>query len=222
MKDISVKEIINKVVNGKTKDTYLQIINIGMLLFHNSSRATTLINGIKINKKIDENSEIINANNIVISAIKNNQLYINILDESNKLLLLENLLIDINYFYNIKYKKITKNLVFDYINLIECEEIIKLIVSIASEIDDNNIMELLDEINIKGHNISYNSQLQTNIIRPLYDFIKVKRIKYNNIADNDNVIKINSLLNNNLEIDDPYKLSENYRLIRNIIKKISS
>ena len=218
MKEISTKEIINKVINGKVKDTYLQIINIGMLMFHNSSRVTTLINNVKLNKEIDEENEIINSNSIITSSIKNNKLYINILDDRNKLLVLENMLIDINYYYNIKYKGITKDLVFDYINVIECEEIMKLISSMIDEIDDKDIMELFDEINIKEHCINYSNQLQTNIIRPLYDHIKNKKIKYTNI----NLDEINSLLNNNLEIDDPYKLSENYRVIRNIIKKISS
>ncbi len=222
MKDVSVNEIISKVINGKTKDTYLQIINIGMLLFHKQKRVTTLINNIKLNKEIDENNEIINSNSVVISSIKNDKLYINILNDKNKFLLLENMLIDINYYYNVKYKKISKNLVFDYINVIECEEILKLISSMIDEIDDKNIMQLFDEMNIKEHCINYNNQLQTNIVRPLYDYIKDKHIKYDNITQDNNIDEINNLLSNSLEIDDPYKLSENYRIIRNIIKKISS
>ena len=208
MKEISTNEIINKVINSKIKDTYLQIINIGMLMFHKSSRVSAIINNIRLNKKIDEDNEIINTNNVITSSIKNNKLYINILDDRNKFLVLENMLNDINYYYNIKYKNITKNLVFDYMNEIECEEILKLISSMIDEIDDRDIMNLFDEINIKDHYKNYNNQLQTNIIRPLYEYLKDKNIKYKNI--------------NNLEIDDPYRLSENLRLIRNIIKKISS
>ena len=222
MKEISTNEIINKVINSKIKDTYLQIINIGMLMFHKSSRVSSIINNIRLNKNIDEDNEIINTNNIITSSIKNNKLYINILDDRNKFLVLENMLNDINYYYNIKYKNITKNLVFDYMNEIECEEILKQISSMIDEIDDNNIMNLFDEINIKDHYKNYNNQLQTNIIRPLYEYLKEKNIKYKNITFNDNLEEINSLLNINLEIDDPYTLSENYRIIRNIIKKISS
>ena len=222
MKEISTNEVINKVINSKIKDTYLQIINIGMLMFHKSSRVSTIINNIRLNKKIDEDSEIINANSVIASSIKNNKLYINILDDRNKFLVLENMLNDINYYYNIKYKNITKNLVFDYMNEIECEEILKLISSMIDEIDDRDIMNLFDEINIKDHYKNYNNQLQTNIIRPLYEYLKEKNIKYKNIALDDNLNEINDLLSNNLEIDDPYRLSENLRLIRNIIKKISS
>ena len=222
MKEISTNEVINKVINSKIKDTYLQIINIGMLMFHKSSRVSTIINNIRLNKKIDEDSEIINANSVIASSIKNNKIYINILDDRNKFLVLENMLNDINYYYNIKYKNITKNLVFDYMNEIECEEILKLISSMIDEIDDRDIMNLFDEINIKDHYKNYNNQLQTNIIRPLYEYLKEKNIKYKNIALDDNLNEINDLLSNNLEIDDPYRLSENLRLIRNIIKKISS
>ena len=222
MKEISTNEIINKVINSKIKDTYLQIINIGMLMFHKSSRVSAIINNIRLNKKIDEDNEIINTNNVITSSIKNNKLYINILDDRNKFLVLENMLNDINYYYNIKYKNITKNLVFDYMNEIECEEILKLISSMIDEIDDRDIMNLFDEINIKDHYKNYNNQLQTNIIRPLYEYLKEKNIKYKNIALDDDLNEINDLLSNNLEIDDPYRLSENLRLIRNIIKKISS
>ncbi len=222
MKEISTNEVINKVINSKIKDTYLQIINIGMLMFHKSSRVSAIINNIRLNKKIDEDNEIINTNNVITSSIKNNKLYINILDDRNKFLVLENMLNDINYYYNIKYKNITKNLVFDYMNEIECEEILKLISSMIDEIDDRDIMNLFDEINIKDHYKNYNNQLQTNIIRPLYEYLKEKNIKYKNIALDDNLNEINDLLSNNLEIDDPYRLSENLRLIRNIIKKISS
>ena len=222
MKEISTNEIINKVINSKIKDTYLQIINIGMLMFHKSSRVSAIINNIRLNKKIDEDNEIINTNNVITSSIKNNKLYINILDDRNKFLVLENMLNDINYYYNIKYKNITKNLVFDYMNEIECEEILKLISSMIDEIDDRDIMNLFDEINIKDHYKNYNNQLQTNIIRPLYEYLKDKNIKYKNIALDDDLNEINDLLSNNLEIDDPYRLSENLRLIRNIIKKISS
>ena len=222
MKEISTNEIINKVINSKIKDTYLQIINIGMLMFHKSSRVSAIINNIRLNKKIDEDNEIINTNNVITSSIKNNKLFINILDDRNKFLVLENMLNDINYYYNIKYKNITKNLVFDYMNEIECEEILKLISSMIDEIDDRDIMNLFDEINIKDHYKNYNNQLQTNIIRPLYEYLKDKNIKYKNIALDDDLNEINDLLSNNLEIDDPYRLSENLRLIRNIIKKISS
>ncbi len=222
MKEISTNEIINKVINSKIKDTYLQIINIGMLMFHKSSRVSAIINNIRLNKKIDEDNEIINTNNVITSSIKNNKLYINILDDRNKFLVLENMLNDINYYYNIKYKNITKNLVFDYMNEIECEEILKLISSMIDEIDDRDIMNLFDEINIKDHYKNYNNQLQTNIIRPLYEYLKEKNIKYKNIELDDDLNEINDLLSNNLEIDDPYRLSENLRLIRNIIKKISS
>ena len=193
-----------------------------MLMFHKSSRVSAIINNIRLNKKIDEDNEIINANNVITSSIKNNKLYINILDDRNKFLVLENMLNDINYYYNIKYKNITKNLVFDYMNEIECEEILKLISSMIDEIDDRDIMNLFDEINIKDHYKNYNNQLQTNIIRPLYEYLKDKNIKYKNIALDDDLNEINDLLSNNLEIDDPYRLSENLRLIRNIIKKISS
>ena len=193
-----------------------------MLMFHKSSRVSAIINNIRLNKKIDEDNEIINTNNVITSSIKNNKLYINILDDRNKFLVLENMLNDINYYYNIKYKNITKNLVFDYMNEIECEEILKLISSMIDEIDDRDIMNLFDEINIKDHYKNYNNQLQTNIIRPLYEYLKEKNIKYKNIALDDDLNEINDLLSNNLEIDDPYRLSENLRLIRNIIKKISS
>ena len=222
MKEISTNEIINKVINSKIKDTYLQIINIGMLMFHKSSRVSAIINNIRLNKKIDEDNEIINTNNVITSSIKNNKLYINILDDRNKFLVLENMLNDINYYYNIKYKNITTNLVFDYMNGIECDEILKIISSMIDEIDDRDIMNLFDEINIKDHYKNYNNQLQTNIIRPLYEYLKEKNIKYKNIALDDDLNEINDLLSNNLEIDDPYRLSENLRLIRNIIKKISS
>ncbi len=193
-----------------------------MLMFHKSSRVSAIINNIRLNKKIDEDNEIINTNNVITSSIKNNKLYINILDDRNKFLVLENMLNDINYYYNIKYKNITKNLVFDYMNEIECEEILKLISSMIDEIDDRDIMNLFDEINIKDHYKNYNNQLQTNIIRPLYEYLKEKNIKYKNIELDDDLNEINDLLSNNLEIDDPYRLSENLRLIRNIIKKISS
>ena len=222
VKEISTSEIINKVINSKIKDTYLQIINIGMLLFHKSSRVTTVINNVRLNKELDEESEIINSNNVIVSAIKNDKLYINILDDKNKMLVLENMLIDINYYYNVKYKKINKNLVFDYINVIECEEILKLVSSIIDEIDDKDIMQLFDEMNIKEHCINYSNQLQTNIIRPLYDYFKNKHVKYSNLTQQDKIDEINNLLIDSLEIDDPYKLSENYRIIKNIIKKISS
>jgi hypothetical protein len=191
-------------------------------MFHKSSRVSAIINNIRLNKKIDEDNEIINTNNVITSSIKNNKLYINILDDRNKFLVLENMLNDINYYYNIKYKNITKNLVFDYMNEIECEEILKLISSMIDEIDDRDIMNLFDEINIKDHYKNYNNQLQTNIIRPLYEYLKEKNIKYKNIELDDDLNEINDLLSNNLEIDDPYRLSENLRLIRNIIKKISS
>ena len=121
MKSMAVNEVINTVMNSKISCNYLKLINIGMLMFHKNSKVNTIIKSIKYIDSIDSidsTYNIINSNNILISAIKDNILYINILDNSNKKELLKNLLFDINYYYNIKYNNINNNILYKYINII--------------------------------------------------------------------------------------------------------
>jgi hypothetical protein len=222
MKSMTVSETINKVMNSKLSCNYLKLINIGMLIFHKNSRVSTVIKNTKFIDNIDDTFEILNSNRFIVSATKDNKLYISILDKSNKFELLESLLIDINYYFNIKYKNINDDLLFDYINIIECEEITKLIISSSSLIDDKEIIELFDEMNLSNDYKNYDNQLQVNAIRPLYDFIKENNIKYKDIILNKDFEEINKLMSDNQNLEEPYKISENYRVIKNIIKKISS
>ena len=222
MKSMAVNDVINTVMNSKISCNYLKLINIGMLMFHKSSKVSTIIKKVKIIDNIDDTYEILHTNDTIVSATKDNKLYISIINNSNKRDILEKLLIEVNYYYNYIYNKIDNNLLFSNINIIECEEIIKEIIKASSLIDDNEIIELFDELNINSEYKYYDNQLQVNAIRPLYDYIKEKKIKYKDIVLNKDFEEINKLMIDNQSLDEPYKISENYRIIKNIIKKISS
>ncbi len=222
MKSMTVNDVINTVINSKISCTYLKLINIGMLMFHKNSKVSTIIRRTKIVDNIDDTYEILHKNDTVISATKDNKLYINIVNGSNKRDILEKLLREVNYYYNYVYNKIDNSILFSNINILECEEIINEIIKSSSLIDDNEIIELFDELNISSEYKNYDNQLQINAIRPLYDYIKEHKIKYKDIVLNKDFEEINKLMIDNQSLDEPYKISENYRIIKNIIKKISS
>ena len=201
--------------DGKPLSLYKALIIISMIKYYGDMNIINFVDNINIiySKKKDFTYDE-----------KNNKISIpnNISDIS----VIEGLLININYLYqNGKLEKGFKSI----INILQVEEIMKELLKISLSYD----IKGLEGINYKKYKCLVN-QVETNLVRPLYRFIKKNdkniiknqnRInEYIKDIDNDKLNELNRLfiLNNDYICieENEYEISENFRKIKNIFKSI--
>jgi hypothetical protein len=136
---------------------------------------------------------------------------------------IEGLLLRVNYLY--QYKTLNIN-TFSYgINTLQVEDIMKELIKISNNYDIQHLEEL-KQIDYKKYRV-YSEQSLTNIIRPLFKYIKKidkKAIKDINLLQNymtDKYEDINKLyITSEEEIDNYYLKSEIFRKIKDLINSI--
>lgn len=199
MSNNQITNLIDEVISNTALDrnnnlsNYLKLIKIGMSIYYEDDNINTLF-------------ENINEKNFKIA--------------KNKLPLeqLENLTYKINYYYNTKYNKMPKNTFNNYYNILQTEEIIKIILKLADTIDEINIINIFDQINIS--NITeykyLNNQIEVNLLRPLYELTKNNCEK----ISKKQIKQINSFFNQISKTDNEFNKAEKYRNIRELINQM--
>ena len=201
--------------DGKPLSIYKALIIISMIKYYKDMSIISFVDNIDITYSKKDT---------VIYNEKSNKLSVpnNISDIS----VIEGILININNLYkNGKLEKGFKSI----INILQVEEIMKELLKISLSYD----IKGLEGINYKKYKCLVN-QVETNLVRPLYRFIKKNNKKiiknqnkineYINDKDNDKLNELNRLFTLNDDYvyieENEYEISENFRKIKNIFKSI--
>ena len=201
--------------DGKPLSIYKALIIISMIKYYKDMSIISFVDNIDITYSKKDT---------VIYNEKSNKLSVpnNISDIS----VIEGILININNLYqNGKLEKGFKSI----INILQVEEIMKELLKISLSYD----IKGLEGINYKKYKCLVN-QVETNLVRPLYRFIKKndKKIiknqnkinEYIKDIDNDKLNELNRLFTLNDDYvyieENEYEISENFRKIKNIFKSI--
>ena len=214
---LNKKQIINflKIRNDTDSlGTIKNVIILSMIKYYKDMNIIDLIDSINIYN--------IDSKDFVVNTILNNH-SIGVPNNIPLITKIEGLLLKINYLY--QYKTLNIN-TFSYgINTLQVEDIMKELIKISNNYNIQGLEEL-SLIDYKKYRV-YMEQSITNILRPLYKYIK--RIDkpaskdFNLLQEyiTDKYDDINKLyINNNEELDNLYLISENLRKIKELIKNI--
>ena len=214
---LNKKQIINflKIRNDTDSlGTIKNVIILSMIKYYKDMNIIDLIDSINIYN--------IDSKDFVVNTILNNH-SIGVPNNLPLITKIEGLLLKINYLY--QYKTLNIN-TFSYgINTLQVEDIMKELIKISNNYNIQGLEEL-SLIDYKKYRV-YMEQSITNILRPLYKYIK--RIDkpaskdFNLLQEyiTDKYDDINKLyINNNEELDNLYLISENLRKIKELIKNI--
>ncbi len=169
--------------------------------------------------------------NKVNKVLMNNKDNILINKKLNLLTSIEYILNEINYLYN--NKDINKDTLREAINVLQVEDIIKLLFKVV-RLNNITYFEEISTIDSKTYKC-YINQVNTNLIRPIYNHYK-KRNKelvkntsnflalLDNEVDNGYIESISNLFNNSdldmISEENILNASEKYRQIKDIVKSI--
>lgn len=214
---LNKKQIINFLNMRNDTDslgTIKNVIILSMIKYYKDLSIIELIDNINIYN--------IDSKEFIVNTILNNH-SIGIPINMPLITKIEGLLLRVNYLY--QYKTLDIN-TFSYgINTLQVEDIMKELIKISKNYDIQGLEEL-SLINYKKYRV-YSEQSLTNIIRPLYKYIRKidkKAIKDINLLQQYMMDKYDDIdklyIDNKEELEDLYLISENFRKIKELIKNI--
>lgn len=191
--------------NDNELNNIINVITLSLVKYYNDQNIITMIDSFKFKE----------SKSIKTIKVKDNTITLN--SNLTKLNKIEYLLVQLNYYYinkNFSLEGINKVL-----NILQVEDIIKTLFKIVRL---NNITYLDELSNI--NNRSYKcliDQVETNLIRPLYNYYKKKNKEYvkKDILKYIDIEEINILFKEKDNTQDISIISETYRNIKDIINK---
>ena len=222
---LSKAQINNFLKLRKSDDSLNNIKNViilAMIKYYKDMNIISFVDNISLeySDKVDK-----------VLTVLNNSYTILINEKLSLLSKIEYILNDINYLYN--NNDINKDIFKEAINILQVEDIIKLLFKII-RLNNIDYFDEISTIDSKSYKC-YINQLDTNLIRPIYNSYKKKNKEIvkntdnfleilDNDVDNNYVLTISNLFSNSIINDfneeSILNTSEKYRQIKDIVKNI--
>jgi len=198
--------------NENELNNIVNVITLSLVKYYNDQNIITMIDNFKFKE----------SKTIKTIKVKNNIITVN--SNLTKLNKIEYILEQLNYYYINNSSELEG--LNQVLNILQIEDIIKTLFKIV-RLNNITYLDELSNINNRSYKCLIN-QVETNLIRPLYNFYKKKNKEFVkkdilNILNNDEISNIDNLLKETKEYkkSDFLSVSESYRKIKEIINKIT-